>query len=189
MSKMFGFGTLFGAVGVILGGLIMHWVSDGSSSFSDRWTSFAGGMLPLMGVIGGVTLGAYLSGQVTPWPLVDYIRRAPFALLGAVFSGLGTYVAHVVVTKNWFAEELGAAKSSLSYLLLHPAEVPDLVRSSSGGIESTSTAEGQLILGLVLGLGLSFYFLRNDLLADDKAEVKEKAEEKAGLEEGATPET
>ncbi len=187
MSKMMGFGTLFGSLGVILGGLIMHWVSSDTTSFSDYWTTFAGGMLPVMGVLGGITLGATLSGQLTPWPLEDKIRRVPFALVGAVFSGLGMHVAHVVVAKNWFVEEMEAAKSSLFYLLLHPAEVPDLVRSSGSGLESTISSEGQLILGIVVGFFISFYYLRRDLLADDKPETEKEPE--SGFEEGATPET
>lgn len=184
---MMGLGTLFGAVGVILGGLIMHWVSGDTTSFSDYWTTFAGGMLPVMGVLGGITLGATLSGQLTPWPLADKLRRLPFALVGGLFSGLGMHVAHVVVAKNWFAEEMEAAKSSLSYLLLHPSEVPDLVRSSRSGLESSISSEGQLLLGIVVGFFISFYYLRRDLLADDKPDTE--AEPESGLEEGATPET
>jgi len=144
-------GLCFSVVGILVGSLISLVAAQHWPSFDNRLLILAG-LMPLFGFI----LGFWLLGRREGlWPAPYVGMRALIGVICAVFSGIGMYLAFLMVTYTWNRDTLPPEKQSIVYMIFHPADVPAVkVQSSRTGQAPTERDETWHVLTLItVGVG------------------------------------
>jgi hypothetical protein len=133
----------FGILGAVLAPLLVWFVADGTLSISQNWLA-AGAVLPVVGVVSGAVLSHRLSGGADSWPIVDRVRRIPFAVLGGGLGALTWYGCYVMLAAMW---------NDLNFwtLLSDPSAMPTLSSSDHGGVATSAPVALYIVIGLVAG--------------------------------------
>jgi hypothetical protein len=98
-------------------------------SIDQKW--IASGMLP---PLAGLAVGLKLLDPDVPR---DRKRlRAVLLVMAIALGTIGNYLAFVIATRTWYADQFAAGEQSLAYQVTHPDSLPGL-KSAQQGLSDT----------------------------------------------------
>lgn len=139
-------GLCFSGVAILVGSLVSLLAAQHWPSFDNRLLIVAG-LLPLFGFIAGFWLLGRRDGL---WPAPNVGMRLAIGAVCAVFSGIGMYLAFLMVSYTWNRDTLPPEKQSIVHMIFHPGDVPPVkVQSSRTGQAPTERDESWHVLTII----------------------------------------
>jgi hypothetical protein len=116
-------------------------------------------MLPFIGQYGACMLTAKSLRLDADWPVRTRWQRLAHAILGAALAGLTMYLAFVITSRIWHANELSAPQSAFWYQVFHPSVLPPLSQQRPGGPSLDQTWFGMPLVGFFVGALVTYWVI------------------------------
>jgi hypothetical protein len=150
--RQLGIATILGVVGMVLAVVLVRFIAAGTTSIGDSWLT-AGSILPIFGVVLGAVLSHRLSAGGDPWPITEFSKRIPFAVLGGLLGALTWYICYVTLAALWNNQDFWA-------LLMDPSAIPTLSSRRRGGAATSAPPLMYVGIGLLAGAWVTDYAIK-----------------------------
>ena len=151
MLKYFTISLTLALLGLVAGSLIVWFAVSTWTTLSTHWLHSAL-VMPTLGLIGGLALSDGKIGDSRGR------LRGLLALVACPLCGFANYLAFVITSRTWFADQIPLDHQSLIGQLLNPDWLPAFSsRSSTYSSGSAETWLMSLVVGLVAGPVLVFW--------------------------------
>jgi hypothetical protein len=136
---------VFGVLGIAIGDTIVYFAVSRWTSLDSMWIN-SGAVWPLIGLWAGYAMAESELGAARAT-----LRRL-LTLAAIPLCAAGNFLAFVITSRTWFAEQIAPEHRDLFYQLMHPDVLPGIYHRSAHGSSSLAwTWIGYLVMGLVVG--------------------------------------